>query len=123
MPHTETFVNGVWHPSVTTVMSSKPKPWVVKWAEKWGPLAERKLKITGALGDEVHRCIETYFKTGDYVVQVPFDEDEKRYPSLVKRVEGMMKSFVAWAEKSKGCILFTERKVISRRYKYSGTVD
>ena len=110
MPHDETFVDGVWFPSVTTVMGAKPAPWLDAWREKWGALATRKMEAASAIGTEFHRCVEEWLDTGDYS------------PNSV-RVGGMMYSWIRWAEGVDGMIYHTEMKVISRLYKYSGTLD
>lgn len=123
MPHTETFIDGVWHPSVTTVMGSEKKPWLDAWGERWGDRAVRKKTLSAAIGQETHRCIEEYIQTGTYTVRVPTDDAGRQYPSLVARVTGMMKSFEAWAATTEGEIYATEQKVISRKHVYSGTVD
>src|ERR1019366_7413620 len=110
MPHVECFIDGVWYPSVTTVLSAKPAPWLDAWREKWGTLATRKTEIAGLIGAEFHRCVEDYLDTGDY-------------SSNCVRVTGMMRSFVTWAESVDGTIDHTETKVISRKHVYSGTFD
>ena len=46
-----------------------------------------------------------------------------KYPSCKIRVMGMMKSWIAWAESVDGIIERTETKVISHKYRYSGTFD
>lgn len=124
MPHVETFVDGIWHPSVSTVIHAEPKPWLDKWREKWGDLATRKLEIANAIGTEFHRCVEAYVTTQTYSVQPPITETSARtLVSCVPRVEGMMKSFVQWAVTIDGDIHDTELRVISRQHTYSGTLD
>ncbi len=110
MPHTETFIDGKWYPSVTTVMHAEPKPWLAAWREKWGSLAERKTNLAGKVGTEFHRCVEQYFDTGTFV-------------SPCERVTGMMESFIDWAVNVNGTIDATELKVISKLHAYSGTLD
>lgn len=117
MPHTETYIDGVWYPSVTTVMGAEPKPWLDKWHEKWGPLAERKTKIAGQIGDEFHRCVDQYLETGEFAISKDFST------SCSSRVVGMMESFIEWATNIEGIVDATELKVISRLHTYSGTLD
>lgn len=121
-PHNETYVDGVWLPSVTTIMAVAEKPWLKVWRERWGVLAERKMKIASAIGTEFHRCIETWLETKRYTVMAP-DSDGYIMPSLIPRIEGMMKSWLMWAESIDGIVHHTELSVISRKYKYSGTLD
>lgn len=117
MPHTETYIDGVWYPSVTTVMGAEPKPWLDKWREKWGSLAERKTKIAGQIGDEFHRCVDQYLETGEFAISDGFST------SCSNRVVGMMESFIEWATNIEGVVDATELKVISRLHTYSGTLD
>ncbi len=110
MPHTECFVDGVWHPSVTTIMGAEPKPWLQAWYEKWGTLATRKTELAGIVGTEFHRCVEECLDTGDFTTPC-------------RRVNGMMRSWVTWAGAVDGIIGSTELKVISKLHRYSGTLD
>lgn len=110
MGHSETIVDGVLYPSVTTILGSVPRPWLDAWYRKWGSLAIRKTKIASLIGTEFHRCIEQYLDTGDYVPRCP-------------RVAGMMHSWVVWAKGVDGLIHHTELKVVSRKYVYAGTLD
>src|SRR5580693_2240327 len=98
MPHTETFIDGVWYPSVSTVISAEPKPWLDAWREKWGQLAIRKTEIANAVGTAFHDCIDQYLSTGGYIIHVD------TYPSCYTRVNGMMQSWIAWAQSIDGTI-------------------
>jgi hypothetical protein len=122
MPHSELYIDGVWYPSVTTITSSKPMPWLQAWKDKWGVLAERKTKIANAVGTEFHRCVEEWINTRHTVV-LPPHVDGVTMPSLIPRVEGMLKSWIRWALKIDGTIVHTELPVLSKRHVYSGTLD
>lgn len=122
MPHQELYIDGVWYPSVTTVMAAKPKPWLQAWKDKWGVLAIRKTKIANAVGTEFHRCVESWINTGDCAV-VPPAVDGITMPSLIPRVLGMLDSWVAWANSVSGTIDHTELRVVSKAHTYSGTLD
>lgn len=117
MPHSETFIDGVWFPSVSTITGSEEKPWLVAWREKWGYLAERKTEMANKVGTEFHRCVEEYLDDGCFLVDCSFS------PNMQKRVEGMVKSFIRWSQTVEGDIHHTELKVISRKHFYSGTLD
>lgn len=120
MPHSETFIDGKWYPSVTTVMAVEPKPWLQTWHEKWGSLAERKTKLSGVIGDEFHRCVEQYLDTGTFSLS----DGVNGFPtSCSARIVGMMQSFVKWTQSIEGVVDATELKVISSTYTYSGTLD
>jgi hypothetical protein len=121
IPHTETYIDGIWYPSVTTVMGAEPKPWLDAWRAKWGALAERKTMLAGIVGDEFHRCVEQYLDTGSYTVGTGCAAEFP--PSCIRRVEGMMKSFVTWALGITGVIDATELRVVSWKHHYSGTFD
>src|SRR4029077_18968882 len=45
------------------------------------------------------------------------------YPSCVPRINGMVQSWIKWAQNVDGIIDHTEMKVISKLHKYSGTFD
>lgn len=123
MPHVETYVDGIWHPSVSTIIHAEPKPWLDKWREKWGNLAVRKLEVANAIGTEFHRCVEQYLGTGTFTVTAPKTDAGREMPSCIPRVTGMMASFVNWAVNVDGDIHETELRVISRQHTYSGTLD
>lgn len=117
MPHTETFIDGIWYPSVSTIIGSQSKPWLQAWKDKWGERAERKTKIANAIGTAFHACVEQYLNSHDYVVNIP------EYPSCGPRVYCMMESWIKWAIDVDGVIDHTELKVLSNKYVYSGTLD
>jgi hypothetical protein len=122
MPHQETFINGVWYPSVTTIIDAKPMPWLDVWREKWGILAERKVKIASAIGSEFHRCVEDYINAGTYVVRTATIDGFPLY-GTDKRIIGMMRSFVRWAKHVDGAVYHTEMSIVNRAHIYSGTLD
>jgi len=76
------------------------------------------MRIAAAIGTAFHDCVERYLDGDEWGTIEMFD-----YPSCGRRVAGMMKSFIAWAESVDGTIDHTELKVISRVHKYSGTFD
>ena len=122
MSHSECYINGIWYPSVTTILAAKPKPWLDAWKEKWGLLAFRKTKMASAIGDEFHRCIESWINTSAYTIKAP-TIDGFAMPSTITRVEGMVKSWIAWAMMVDGTIDHTELQVVSRTHAYSGSLD
>jgi Domain of unknown function DUF83 len=117
MSHTETFVDGIWFPSVSTIIGAQSKPWIIAWQEKWGKLAIRKTKIAAAIGTAFHDCIEQYLDKETFIVRMD------TYTSCIPRVCGMMESFIDWAVNVEGTVDHTELKVISKLYTYSGTLD
>lgn len=114
MPHTETYIDGIWYPSVTTILNVKPKPWLNAWYMKWGSKAARKTALANEIGTAFHKEVEKYINVGEYA-----RESQKVY----RRIYGMMVSFRDWAINADGIIDQTELKVISRLYRYSGTLD
>jgi len=117
VPHTECFIDGVWFPSVSTIISSKPAPWLDAWREKWGERATRKVAIANAIGTAFHDCVEQYLDSGNFVPVMP------EYESCIPRVIGMMESWIEWALSIDGTVYHTETKVISMKHIYSGTFD
>jgi len=69
------------------------------------------------IGDEFHRCVEEYLDGRCFLVSCDISYN------MTRRIEGMMKSFIRWANSIDGVIYATELKVVSRRYAYSGTLD
>lgn len=117
MPHKECFIDGVWYPSVSTIISSKPAPWLDAWRDKWGALATRKMEIAAAVGTAFHDSVEQYLDTGTFAVKM------EKYDSCIPRVVGMMESWIEWALSIDGVIDHTELHVISKEHRYSGTFD
>lgn len=102
---------------MTTITGSEPKPWIDAWREKWGPLADRKLAIAGAIGSAFHASVDQYLAIGAEMVVM----DE--YISCAPRVRAMLRSFITWAAGVNGTIDATELRVVSRTHTYSGTFD
>jgi len=117
MPHVETFIDGVWYPSVSTVLGAQSKPWIQAWRDKWGDLADRKMAIAAAIGTAFHDCVEQWLDHSGYEVNM------LDYPSCANRVGCMMTSWINWSRSIDGTIEHTEMKVISHKHKYSGTFD
>jgi CRISPR/Cas system-associated exonuclease Cas4 (RecB family) len=117
VPHSETYVDGIWFPSATTIINAKPKPWLDAWRQKWGVLAERKTRIANIIGTEFHRCVEQWLDTGGYRL------NEALSATYYPRLRGMMGSFIDWASNVDGIVSQTELKVLSKMYTYSGTLD
>lgn len=110
MPHRELIIDGVFYPSVTTVLGGKPKPWLLKWQQKWGKLADRKTAAANVIGTEFHRCVEELINV-------------LKFETSNRRVRTMMTTFVDWADKVNVDVLATETQVISHEHTYSGTLD
>ena len=117
MPHSETFIDGVWYPSVSTIIGVQPKPWLNAWRERWGERATRKMEIANAIGTAFHDAIEQYLDKGVFCISM------NTYSSCVPRVGKMMTSWLNWANNVDGTVEHTELKVISRTHTYSGTLD
>lgn len=110
MPHTETYIDGVYYPSVTTVLGDKPKPWLQKWRDKWGVLAERKTIAANNIGTAFHEGAEGLVW-------------QELVTASTKRIHDMLQKAESWIVQSGFIPVHTERKVISRLYQYSGTLD
>src|SRR5258708_23433303 len=98
MPHSECIIDGVFYPSVTTVLATKPRPWLDAWKAKWGVLAERKMLIAGLIGTEFHRCVEQWLDTGGYKLS------ETISTAYYPRLRGMVGSFIDWASSIDGIL-------------------
>lgn len=111
MPHVEHYIDGVWYPSVTTILGGRPKPWLEKWREKWGALAERKTVCANAIGTEFHWYAE-HLAQGDEMLE-----------PANRRLLGMVKRFDEWVVSSGIKIKESELHVVSKEHKYAGTFD
>lgn len=118
MPHSEAYIDGIWYPSVSTIIGAESKPWLDAWREKWGSLAVRKTEAANKIGTEFHRCVEEYLERGSFTIDYDHLSQNMR-----RRIIGMMTSFMRWAKMVDGDIHDTELKVVSRQYAYSGTLD
>lgn len=117
MAHSETYIDGVFFPSVTTILGSQSKPWLEKWHEKWqataarGSLSERKTRLAGECGDAFHEGAERLSR-GE-VVEYP---KNRRLGKMLERIEEFLTALTFVPK-------HTELKVVSRLYKYAGTLD
>lgn len=112
MPHREYIVDGERWPSVTEILGYPPKPWLQKWRDKWGVLAERKMQAAAGVGTAFHAFAEILVLNGMVYA-----------PGLTRRQYGMLRPFEEWRLASGLIIKETELHVISRIYKYQGTFD
>jgi hypothetical protein len=103
--HDATPINGEYYPSVTEILSSKPKPWLDRWRQKWGVRADRKTKAATDIGSALHKAIES------------------QMPPLTSRTLAMYTVFFNWAAEQKLSLKQTELRVKSHYYKYQGTFD
>lgn len=87
------------------------------WKEKWGYLADRKTEMASKVGTEFHAAVEVYLDKGCYAPNPGISSN------MMRRIDGMMGSFIEWAKTVDGVIHYTELKVISHKYAYSGTLD
>lgn len=111
MPHIDLTIDGVRYPSVTEVLGDAPKPWLQKWRDKWGVLADRKTEAAAKVGTAFHAAAEGLVR-GD---SVPFP--------LNRRLGVMLTNFDAWVQGSGVKAKETELHVVSKAYKYQGTFD
>ncbi len=111
MAHHDHYVDGEYYPSVTTILSGRPKPWLEKWREKWGVLAERKTACANVIGTEFHWYAE-HLAQGDEMIE-----------PANRRLLGMVKRFDEWVVASGIKVKETELHVVSKEYKYAGTFD
>jgi len=85
---------------------------LIKYYDQIKKSANANMSSAGLVGGEVHNLIETYIHTGK-VVEVHNEEMKKSF-----------NKFKEWWDKQSGLeIVFTERKVLSRINKFTGTLD
>jgi len=85
---------------------------LIKYYDQIKKAANYNMSSAGLVGGEVHNLIETYIHTGK-VVEVHNEEMKKSF-----------NKFKEWWDKQSGLeIVFTERKVLSRINKFTGTLD
>lgn len=107
--HQDTFIGGVWYPSVTTILGCKPMPYLDKWLEKHPVWAPRKVAAANAIGTAFHRGVELLIKG--------LREESTR------RIRAMLTRWRGWADIVDVCIDHTELRVVSHKHTYSGTLD
>lgn len=103
--------SGEAYPSVTEILSDKPKPWLQAWKDKWGIWAERKTKAASQIGTEFHRYAESAALYRQFAI-----------PETI-RIGKMTMSFLHWVNSVELKIKDTELHVVSHKYKYAGTFD
>lgn len=111
MPHTEHYIDGVWYPSVTTILGDRPKPWLDKWYAENPVWAPRKTACANAIGTRFHVVAERLAK-GEFV-----------YDAFPRRLQGMLERFEEWVQMSGVKIKESELHVVSKGHKYAGTFD
>src|SRR5438045_1457507 len=111
MPHVDHIVNGVAWPSVTEILAYPPKPWLEKWRDKWGVLAERKTDEATKVGTAFHAAAEALVLGRDVVLPAN------------RRLANMLEQFDSWVVKWRFVPKETELHVVSTLYEYAGTFD
>lgn len=111
MPHQDYIVDGTKYPSVTEILSFRPKPWLQKWKDKWGILADRKVLCATTVGTRFHEGAEALSR--GFRVAYPSD----------RRLAKMLERYEEWLNTSFFVPLETELHVVSRTYKFHGTFD
>lgn len=109
MPHRELTIDGVYYPSVTEILGDAPKPWLQKWRDKWGVLADRKMRAAANVGTAFHAFAEALINGIEVVAD--------------GRLYGMLLTFDRWVIESGFRLQETELHVVSKAYKYQGTFD
>ncbi len=113
MPHQAFIVDGVEWPSVTAILGASPKPWLDRWRDKWGVLAERKMQAAANVGTVFHGNAELLARG----LLVDYTGPGAR------RVYAMLVQFDRWLVESGFKCKETELHVVSELYKYHGTFD
>jgi hypothetical protein len=110
--HTEYHIDGAWYPSVTTILSDQPKPWLDAWRERWGRRAEQKTRAATNIGTLFHSGAEKVALERHEVVPLPGG-----------RVFNMLVNLDNWLAQAKFEAKEIELHVVSHAYKYAGTFD
>lgn len=112
--HQETFIGGVWYPSVTTILGIKPKPYLDKWFDENPVWAPRKVAAANAIGTKFHALVEC-------VIRMPVN------PGIIwagsRRLSGMIAKWCSWAKTVDAVIDHTELRVVGHKHLYAGTLD
>jgi hypothetical protein len=112
MPHRDLIIDGIKYPSVTEVLSSRPKPWLDAWHEKWGRRAEQKAYEATLVGRRFHEGVDAMLSASPVT---------PLYTSV--RLAKMWQRFKAWVLEVGFEVKETELHVISHKYTYQGTFD
>lgn len=113
MPHSDTIIDGKRFPSVTEIVGILDKPFLAFWRGKIGNAeADRISKESTARGRNVHELIDYYFISGQVPTCGVSEEERKLFDAWWK-----------WFSDKKYKAIASEKKVISKKYKYGGTFD
>jgi len=99
-------------PSVTEVLAWPPKPWLEKWQQKWGILAERKAELCGKIGNDFNDMLDAIL-WGEQSLKM-FSLRVGRMTHNVR--EQFIEPYVFRPE-------VTQHHVVSEAYGYHGTLD
>ncbi len=103
-------VTGRWMPSVTTILSGEPKPWLIAWQEKWGRRAEQKTVAATKVGTAFHTGVEGFLLGA-------------RVTAHTKRLFKMLERIIEWFQCENFISGGLEVHVASQLYGYAGTFD
>lgn len=114
------FIDGVKVPSVTTILSRyKESGGLIYWAWQQGRDGKDFRETSKAAADAgscAHDMVEAWKK------KVPFDSS--KYPEhIVAKAITAYEGFLEWAGQTKLTIIETELGLVSRKYRYGGTLD
>jgi len=110
---------GVYYPSVTTVLSYMPKnKFFESWLKDVGHNADIIMRKAGDEGTQTHNAIEELLAGKELTWMDDFGN--AKYNELVW---GMILKFVDFWEQAKPKLLYTEEFTYSDTYKYAGTTD
>ena len=106
-------------PSVTTVLGQLAKPALIPWANKLGLQGidvAKYVDLTAEAGSLAHKMILDFFKKQK--------TDTSEYSKdVIEKAENAFLSFLEWSKGKKIEPIFVEYPMISKAYRYGGTID
>lgn len=111
--------DGTIVPGTTTILGVLAKPQLVKWANDLGLQGIDSTKYTdkmAVIGTLAHYLVECELKR-----ETPNLDNYTK--EEIDKAENALISFYEWQKENDLEVIFTEKKLVSEKYRYGGTVD
>jgi hypothetical protein len=111
--------NGVWVPSVTTVLECYPKPYqFLQWLKESGENADKIRDAAGKRGSTVHELTERFDKGEEVNLLNEFGN-----PQYSLDEWSMFERYVEFIERFSPDIEMIEQNIVSQKLGFAGTID
>lgn len=111
--------NGVWVPSITTILEAYPKPYaLLQWLKENGENADKIRDAAGKRGSIVHQLTDDY----DNSIEVNL-LNENGHPQYSLEEWAMFERYVEFSQKYKPDNVMIEQNIVSQKLGFAGTID